>query len=261
VAALHYDAAMCCFSAPVLSVSGTNIFARAAQDGRQYLAYSMTVLAPSELAMILPLPVASGGGEDAVRFIDLSGYPDLFSDLVKGFPEPVAAGRGPASRGVDRTASLAVVQVGSFEASYSPGVADLDRLDARFRLPTDVWARLGDYASFGFAVFRLKAGESRVHPMAFSFPRADPTKLFFPTVHVHDGAVHETAGFDHALYCQRAEHPETGRPSSVAPDRTWTRSTDPVRVFARPGRAHGILDGDQHCLRRRIVGRAPNRDV
>src|SRR5439155_23215329 len=57
---------MCCFSRPVQSVSATNIFARPADNGRQWLAYSMTLKAKEDLAMVLPLPVQAGSGEKAV---------------------------------------------------------------------------------------------------------------------------------------------------------------------------------------------------
>jgi hypothetical protein len=57
---------MCCFSKPMTSVSATSIFAREAPGGGQYLAYSMTVAATEDLAMILPLPVPLGAREGAV---------------------------------------------------------------------------------------------------------------------------------------------------------------------------------------------------
>src|SRR6185369_10856199 len=79
---------MCCFSRPVISVSATNIFARAGEEGRQFLVYSMTLKATDELAMVLPLPVKIGSDEKSINFIDLSGYPDFFADLRKGFPVP-----------------------------------------------------------------------------------------------------------------------------------------------------------------------------
>ena len=83
-----------------------------------------------------------------------------------------------------------------------PAVKDFARLDERFRLPATTWDALPDYKDHGFAVFKLKSGEKHVHPMAFEFPRADHKRLFFPTVHIHDGKVHKTATFDHELYCQ-----------------------------------------------------------
>lgn len=80
---------MCCFSRPVTSVSSTQIFASADGAARQFLVYSMVYQAAEDLAMVLPLPVPAGSPEDAVRFIDLHGYPSFFEDLHAGFPEEV----------------------------------------------------------------------------------------------------------------------------------------------------------------------------
>src|SRR6266853_6383378 len=76
---------MCCFSQPVRSVHSTNIFARPADERRQFLVYSMTLDARKELAMILPLPVKTPAAENDVEFIDLQGYPNFFTDLEQGF--------------------------------------------------------------------------------------------------------------------------------------------------------------------------------
>ena len=160
---------MCCFSRPVVSVTDTNIFARASKDGRQFLVYSMKLDAKEELAMILPLPVPKASKEDAVRFINLEKYPDFFAELRSGFPEP-KPGRS-LSNSKDAPATLKVVEVGSFIASFVPSVADFKRVDEKFRLPADVWDKLPMYRGFGFAVFQLKKGEHKIHPMAFEFPR------------------------------------------------------------------------------------------
>src|SRR5262245_2257898 len=125
---------MCCFSRPVDSVTNTNIFARGAAAGRQFLAYEMTLAAKEDLAMILPLPVPPGCAEDAVRFIDLEGYPGFFADLKSGFPEP-ASRSAPGVAAGGKGKALAVVEVGSFEASFVPAAKDFARLDERFRLP------------------------------------------------------------------------------------------------------------------------------
>ena len=53
---------MCCFSCRVTSVSSTKIFARCEGD-RQFLVYEMSLNALSEVAMILPLPVAAGSAK------------------------------------------------------------------------------------------------------------------------------------------------------------------------------------------------------
>ena len=245
---------MCCFSKPVRSVSATNIFARGTPDGRQYLAYSMTISAGEDLAMILPLPVPDGTPEDGVTFVDLSGYADFFSDLAKGFPEPMPRNAPRSAPAPKALAPLAVVDVGSFEASFVPTVRDFGRLDSRFRLPVEVWSKLPGYAHFGFAVFKLKKGKKRIHPMAFTFPRALVSSLFFPTVHIHDGQVHADADFDHALFCQRGPT-EDGK----APD-GW-RSSNKARYFVDVTRARGVVDGDRLVYRLRLKGRAPNRDI
>jgi hypothetical protein len=244
---------MCCFSRPVQSVSATNIFARSAEGGRQYLVYSMKLRAKEELAMVLPLPIKPGSGEKAISFIDLKDYAEFFDDLSKGFPVPLT--KGPLSRSLGAPpkpeAKLEVVTVGSFEASFVPTMADFSRLDERFRLPSGTWEKLPTYRNHGFAVFKLKPGESKVHPMAFSFPRAHPAELFFPTVHIHDGKVHDRADFDHALYCQGAD---TGM--------RWQESPQPASMFMRGiDRSQGIVDGKAHVYRKRLVGTYTNQDT
>lgn len=248
---------MCCFSRPVTSVSATNIFARQAEGDLQYLVYSMTIKAKEALAMVLPLPVKEASGEKAVKFIDLKDYAEFFSDLLKGFPPPPApasATRGKYSVTPLSGRPLEVVQVGDFEASFVPTVNDFDRLDERFRLPTDTWKKLPDYQSYGFAVFKLKPGAATIHPMAFSFPRRDASKLFFPTVHIHDGKVHPKAQFDHALYCQPS--------ATVALDTVnWEESyTHPVN-FMNMDKARGLIAPNLHCYRQQMRGMLANRDT
>lgn len=249
---------MCCFSRTVQTVADTNIFARASRDGRQFLAYSMRFQAAEDLAMILPLPTPARSPEDAVRFINLEKYPDFFTDLKKGFPDPPPPrGKGgpdlaPAG---GRGTPLAVVQVGGFEASFVPSVADFARLDERFRIPADTWNRLPQYRDAGFAVFKLKrperGGVTKVHPMAFEFPRADRGVLFFPTVHIHDGTVPARARFDHALYCQLPQAPMSG----------WRESPGLANSFVNTRSAEGLVDPDGHVYLRRMVGTFENRDV
>jgi hypothetical protein len=69
---------MCCFSGNVTFVRGTRVFARITEPGRQAIVYQMEFGAKQDLAMILPLPVAAGADEKAVKFIDLSGYKTFF---------------------------------------------------------------------------------------------------------------------------------------------------------------------------------------
>lgn len=242
---------MCIFSQSVEHVSSTNIFARRT-NGKQVLAYRMTYQAARELAMVLPLPVPPSGPEDAVRFIDLQGYPDFFDDLRSGFPIYIPLSRSTAA--VAAPATLVVHDVGSFEASYVPTLEDFDRLDERFRIPPDAMADIPLYRDYGFAVFMLKPATrpSDVHPMAFEFPQRDPKRLFFPTMHVHDGRVHGRADFDHTLYCQTMEPPLGNN---------WEPSMSVASGFVDLSRAAGLVDGDAHCRRCTITGFARNQDI
>jgi hypothetical protein len=247
---------MCCFSQPVISVSGTNIFARPDANGRQLLVYSMTLNAEKELAMILPLPVKTPAGEKDVKFIDLKEYAEFFADLEVGFqPPPPRKSRWVSNDSASTTsAPLEVVQVGNFEASFVPTQNDFSRLDERFRIPADAWKQLPQYESYGFAVFKLKSGEMKVHPMAFSFPRHKPHALFFPTVHIHDGKVHSRAHFDHALFCQPT-HEE--RPIT----REWKESRGHPKSFMKVEKAKGIILADQHCYKQEMRGMLANKDT
>jgi hypothetical protein len=245
---------MCCFSQPVDYVAGTNIFARPAKGAGQYLVYSMTLKAGTDLAMILPIPTPKASKEDAVEFINLEKYADFFDEMRKGFPAPPAlAGRGlkddtPRPRPEPK---LKVVEVGSFVASFVPAIKDFARLDDQFKLPEGTWDRLPQYKGYGFAVFKLKKGEHKVHPMAFQFPRADDRKLFFPTVHIHDGKVHDRARFDHALFSQGAD--TMGR---------WDESPQPAEMFmTKLDQAKGIVAAKDHVYRRPMVGTFKNEDV
>lgn len=243
---------MCIFSRNA-GVSNTNIFARPAADGRQFLVYSMTVKADDELAMILPLPVPKDTKEDAVKFLNLEKYPAFFDDMRKGWPEPVTRGGArPGGLGAPKEDKLKVVEVGSFVASFVPALKDFARLDEKFRLPDGTWDKLPQYKGYGFAVFQLKKGEKTVHPMAFDFPTA-LKKIYFPTVHIHDGKVTEKARFDHTLYAQGI----TGEAVLA-----WEESPQPAGLFmTRLKEAHGIVDDKDHLYRRKLVGNLKNEDV
>ncbi len=240
---------MCCFSREVLSVSGTNLFARLEPDGRQHLVYAMTVHSEQEVSMILPVPVKEGSGEAAMTFIDLSGYPEMFQDMARGFPIPRSGG-DPFGAAPAAPKPLKVERVGAFDASYVPTVADFGRLDARFRLPDGIWEKLPGYAAFGFAVFKLRKGRRDYHPMAFTFPSAVPDRLFFPTLHIHDGEIHEKAHFDHSLFCQG---------NGMKPSE-WRESAQLPVQFMKSGKTQGIVLPGHHLYRRQLQGELANTD-
>jgi hypothetical protein len=111
--------------------------------------------------------------------------------------------------------TLEVHQVGDFVASFVPSPADFVHLDRQFRIQRGILERLPQYADWGFAVFQLAQtnGTQRVHPMGLEFWTRYPDRLFFPTLHIHDGEIHADAEFSHTLYAQRV--PPTRRRADV----------------------------------------------
>jgi hypothetical protein len=213
----------------------------------------MSLNAKNDLAMVLPIPTKKGSKEDALEFLSLKDYATFFDDMEKAFPVSKGSrGIFPGGLGKADEPKLKVVEVGAFEASFVPAQKDFARLDEKFRLsPAALKALPATYADYGFAVFKLKAGETKVHPMAFRFPRAEPAKLFFPTVHIHDGKVHKTAMFDHVLYCQLNGETATD----------WEESPGVASGVMDLKKAGKLLQGEGHLYRMVIKGRKDNKDI
>lgn len=247
---------MCCFSRPVKFVGSTQIFARFLDGVDQCVVYEMKLDTDEDLAMILPIPVDQPAKDDAVKFIDLSGYTEFFQDLDRAYPELATLSMRNSKSAVPmpKATPLVVQRVGSFDASFVPSIRDFGRLDAQFRLDDAVWKSLPQYANFGFAVFKLRKGYQQVHPMAFRFPTATPGKLFFPTVHIHDGAVHAEEEFDHTLYAQAWKN-------AVISGLDWEESHKNAGQFIDKDRAKDLVWGGGHLYKKNIIGKAKNEDI
>lgn len=246
---------MCCFSKPVKAVADTCIFARPGQAGRQFLVYSMRIDASEDLAMVLPIPVTAKPMEGDVRFFNFEEYPEFFDDLAAMYPRPRAAGGVRTPETADEALKLLPkISVGSYEASFVPTVHDFERLDPAFRMPPDAWTAIPQYLEYSFAVFKLKPGVKKIHPMAFDFPRRNPAELFFPTVHIHDGEVHELADFDHMLFMQLGAE-------GSAPMEGWFESSQHANSKVSTEKTHGFVLPEAHVYRRKMVGNFPNRDI
>lgn len=267
---------MCIFSQPVQSVSNTQIFARLLPEGWQYLVYQMEYSTTQANAMILPLPVQTPADERrSLEFISLEDTPTFFDQLASGFPlEPndsLEVGRGyPAPAGAVES-RLEVQEVGDFIASFVPSMADFDRLDEQFRVSQDSWDKIPRYSDYGFAVFQLKSLEGKPHPMAFRFrsrlATGEQPTIFFPTVHIHDGEVHDREDFDHTLYLQSPEFDAAcgeylQRVQSVKDRATgYVRSKWVAGEFCDIEASRGILDPDALLHRLDMNGRFANTDV
>jgi hypothetical protein len=259
---------MCCFTvvtplglvarlfAPTVRVSQTNIFARMVAPGAQALAYGMNLSSKDEIAMVLPLPVVPGSGEDAVKFVDLSAHPHMFTDFRHLFEMMLSAKKGGMSlRLLPRAKTLVVHDIGSFVASYVPTRDDFARLDPRFRIPEVLFDAVPRYRDYGFAVFQLKPGNVTVHPMGLVFPTRDQ-RLYFPTVHLHDGRFHARAKFDHALYYQLP------RVTEVSASVYGGEPRSEITSFVKPHTSYAeLVDQQLPMLRQILRGKLANDDT
>ena len=265
---------MCCFSASMTEVTDTRIFARMVSPDRQLVVYQMQFATSTPVAMILPIPVAAGAAEAEVRFVSFEGDATFFGRLDRLFHDPSAKGAAVLAVSAD---ALAVHSVGSFEASFVPTQAAFSRLDPRFRIDPELWSKIPVYADYGFVVFQLASVSGRPHPMAFTFPTRMAGALFFPTIHVHDGAVHPMGDFDHQLYAQAPELDvgEVARIQGFARSESLAGDLRPEPPGRADGtRAHGgatgdpagsvaleWLDREAPVYRARLRGSLPNRDT
>lgn len=242
---------MCIFSGRVDDVSSTRIFCTTLTGGRQATVYQMQADIPGEVAMILPVPVKP---DTDLEFVNLENYPNFFRDMDRLFDSPDKSrgrGVGVASAG----GKLPVVDVGLYEASFVPNFASFLKLDERFRLASDLWQWLPDYSGFAFVVFQLKKapGKRQYHPMAYKFTPQNPREMFFPTTHVHNGAVPSKADYDHKLYYQHSDLFGAGS-ASVFTSQTY-RTADYMKLDL----AEGLLT-ERPISRLAISGHLPNQD-
>jgi hypothetical protein len=89
-----------------------------------------------------------------------------------------------------------------------------------------------------------------MHPMAFEFPTALPDKIFFPTLHIHDGMIHSHEEFDHSLYWQGVAGPSDAE-----------RSPSLARSAVDLKRALGVIDGESPVQKLSVVGSHVNEDI
>lgn len=260
---------MCCFAGEVESVRNTKIFARIAPNGDQWLIYSMAYRSKSLNAMILPLPVAKGSGEKAVEFPIPTPWKDFFFDLENAFP-PLRTwadwlpNRKSVSVETMLDGPLEVHDLGNAIASYVPSQNDFDRVDPQFRIAPEIWKQIPQYEDYGFAVIQLKSLEAELLPVVMRFPSRDPKKIFFPTMHIHDGQVHPTEHFDHWLYTQEplfdryCGHYLGG--NAIDPTTSWIRSALPIAKTIQTKIYGASIEPRLLVHRQRLVGELPNED-
>lgn len=178
---------MCIFAGSVERVSKTRIIVAPTSDGRQFTAYSNSVVSRStKNAMILPVPT---GGE--ITFVNLENSPDLMQACENLFPKPDVTSNNTSwgfGAGFSSKSPLPVEKVGGYSCSIVPSLADFDRINPDvFVLPKNTAELLKKTypEGYSFIVCQFER-EVNEHPIAYTHPMRDG-KLFIPTFHGHDG--------------------------------------------------------------------------
>jgi hypothetical protein len=226
-----------CMMIEMARVSSTDIFATR-HEGRDVLVYGAKLESLKQNAMILPLPLRQQGSH--VELLDLSGYPRFFRDLFCEYfliPSFCPPAFGPP---------IEVFTVGSFEASIVPSIDDFVRLDRRFQLSAGIRSVLIErYADWSFVVYQFGKGKHELHPFGVKFESRFSNHIFFPTVHVHDGAhAPAAATFAHNFYAQGARLAEYETPlDSLYPPLSPRQRRLPAFVDLTKQLAHGSRFG------------------
>ena len=82
--------------------------------------------------------------------------------------------------------------------------------------------------------------------------RSFADRTFFPTVHIHDGEVHDTAHFDHSLYYQIM--------SERAAFRDEQASCDVASAFVHEAKNKALVSMNKLVYLKVLTGELPNRD-
>lgn len=244
------------FSTPVRVASTFNFFARANAD-HQFLACNFRYEADAPFTLFLPLPTPSDAPANAVRFINLSGYDEFFSDLRRGFPN-LTRDTGKQSftdRLREKVRDWLDLDTTQIEFAFFPNRTVLANMREHWPVSDAVWSDLEPYADCGLVGLKLEAGANRLPPIAFEFPRRNPDELTFPTAHNLPPTA--AAHLRHALYAQTAQRSLQWRISINAEDERPIRARD----FVKADRTLGLIEPDQPIVSRRLVGPAENVDV
>lgn len=248
---------MCIFTEDINTVHDTRIFAR--QDGnKQSIVYDMYLDSNNDTAMVLPIPIPliNRYDPDAVEFIDLSNCSNFFDDIEELFPKRVSASSITTDFMDGGDKIIEVKSIGAYEASYVPSAMDFKRLDPRFRLKDRFFKQASEYLNYSFVVFKLKPCKSKVHPIAFWFPKENDGKLFYPTKHMHNGVIKDNEYFSHILY---------GQASNVSSNVEYASSSDSTFVLSLLSKISelslGIVSRDETLFKKDVYGEHNNSDM
>jgi hypothetical protein len=141
-----------------------------------------------------------------VQLLDLSKDAFKFEDLDKCFPTfvPLVQEKLNVASALRGRHALEVHQVGAYQMSVAPTLADLNRIDASvFTVPANITELMATHYGKGFAfvicVFD-PTKEIKPHPIGYVHDWLAPSKMFVPCRHEHGHGTPEKERFDHRIY-------------------------------------------------------------
>eukprot|EP01088_Endostelium_zonatum_P014986 TRINITY_DN3489_c0_g1_i1.p1 TRINITY_DN3489_c0_g1~~TRINITY_DN3489_c0_g1_i1.p1 ORF type:complete len:300 (-),score=66.85 TRINITY_DN3489_c0_g1_i1:64-963(-) len=222
---------MCIFNHEVKKVSGTKIFVGPIKGGeRQFTVYQNFVddekkgsESKQQNAMILPFP------QGPVDLIDLTEYKDFFKHCSRCFDPPTQNSRSKSFGLEQRTYSLKVHVVGSYNVSIAETLEDVARANPEvFTLSSNVSELLGRHYATGYSFLICCFQESgEKHPLGYVHKRQkqedESQALFVPTMHLHgDHEVSLVHDWDHEIYSVNTNNKEeVGGLVKIIPGYEW----------------------------------------
>eukprot|EP01128_Nolandella_sp_AFSM9_P009118 TRINITY_DN5756_c0_g1_i1.p1 TRINITY_DN5756_c0_g1~~TRINITY_DN5756_c0_g1_i1.p1 ORF type:complete len:285 (-),score=44.64 TRINITY_DN5756_c0_g1_i1:87-941(-) len=233
---------MCIFNTKVGVVRSTKILVAATAKGRQVTVYENAVSVvggntrkPGQYgkkaaleeqvreernnnAMILPCPLTEGS--DIIP-LNLSRDSFSFANLDKGFPEKpqLRSNARGSTNSFSFEKKLEVVQIGAYSVSIAKSLVDLSRIDTGvFKVNESILPALRERYSvrFGFVICAFNpANKIEPHPIGYVHDPPESKNLFVPTLHIHDGKVHQKENFDQNIYSVNTDEQSGQSPADL----------------------------------------------
>lgn len=189
---------MCIINEPA-EVTQTQIFVAPSADRKsQITVYCNKVMTNStNNVMVLPVPFP-----DTLKFIDLSDYKNMFTDLEMNFKRWEQRSLSYSANSCEDRSYLPTIDVGSYRITVSPNIPQLSKVDPNQfgRIQDHIKNILNKhYFGYGFIICKLIPGkETEYHPLAYSHKLLNDM-LFVPTRHQHNHTSAHSSSYHHTI--------------------------------------------------------------
>ena len=98
-----------------------------------------------------------------------------------------------------------IPKIGGYSVSLIPDTIGLNRVDSNEFIIGEVVLNVLKYKyskGFSFLICRFDGSVDNIkmHPIGYTHKMIKPGILFTPTLHIHDGVIHDVSNFDHQIF-------------------------------------------------------------